>query len=399
MRNSLIIKDEKNLLKERNIEMIEKCKLEIRDFNEEEQREYDENISKIENLNEELRLLEESLNDNKEIKNNINITKKRTMNSEFRLLKAINDIANNRTLDDVASAVVAKGNEEMRKGGVNGSGQIQLPVEETRAAITVANEHDDIVATEVFNVLEPLRAKNVLVDAGAKFLTGLVGDVVIPVMDASNVTWEGETSAASDGASGFTSVKLSPKRLTAYIDISKQFLVQDGADAERVIREDIVNAINTKLESTILGEASGTTTQPAGIFYPATGLTSISAFSGICNLEASVEDANVLGECSYIMSNRAKAALRGMIKGTNGTGMVYEYGTVDGTAAHNTSNVPNKDIAYGDWSNLAIGQWGAIDLTVDPYTQAANGKIRLVINAFFDAKVVRSGAIAVGKIA
>ena len=37
------------------------------------------------------------------------------------------------------------------------------------------------------------------------------------------------------------------------------------------------------------------------------------------------------------------------------------------------------------------------DLTVDPYTQASNGKVRLVINAFFDAKVLRDGAIVVAK--
>ena len=398
MRNSLIIKDEKEQLKKRNIEILETCKVEIRDFNEDEKREYDLNISKIENLNNELKELEERLSNENET-NNKSINTKIKMEKEFRLLSAIRDIADNKQLDEVASAVIAKGNEEMRKGGVNGTGQIQLPVSEMRAAVTVATEHDDIVATDVFNVLEPLRAKNVLVNAGARFLTGLVGDVVIPSLDATNVTWEGEVSAATDGYSGITSVKLQPKRLTAYIDLSKQFLVQDGADAERVIREDIINAINSKLEATILGEASGTTTQPAGIFYPATGLTSISAFSGICALEASVEDANVLGECKYVLSNKAKAKLRGMLKGTNNTGMVYEYGSVDGTEAFNTSNVPNSDIAFGDWSNLAIGQWGGIDLTVDPYSRATYNEVRLVVNAFFDAKVVREGTIAVGKIA
>jgi hypothetical protein len=34
------------------------------------------------------------------------------------------------------------------------------------------------------------------------------------------------------------------------------------------------------------------------------------------------------------------------------------------------------------------------DLTVDPYTQAASGKVRLVINAFFDAKPRRAEAFA-----
>lgn len=39
------------------------------------------------------------------------------------------------------------------------------------------------------------------------------------------------------------------------------------------------------------------------------------------------------------------------------------------------------------------------DLVIDPYTQAANGKVRLIINAFFDAKVLRTGAIKVATVA
>lgn len=39
------------------------------------------------------------------------------------------------------------------------------------------------------------------------------------------------------------------------------------------------------------------------------------------------------------------------------------------------------------------------DLTVDPFSQATDGKVRIVINAFFDAKVLREGAIAVGTVA
>ncbi len=400
MKNSVQLLDEKNQLKKQATEILERCKVEVRDLNEEENKEIASIRSKIEDINKEMRNLEISLGS----ENDNNLNNKKTMNKEFRLLSAINAIANNRELDEVSKAVFNEGTSEMRKAGLNYEGQIQIPTSEIRSAFTVANEGTDFVATDVFNVEPALRAKNVLVNAGARYLTGLVGDVKIPVMNPSNVTWEGEVSAASDGGAGLDSVTLSPKRLTAYIDISKQFLVQDGCGAENAIRQDIINAINTKLEQTILGEASGSTTQPAGIFYPASGLTSISAFSGICNFEAGVEDTNVLGECAYVMSNKAKSALRGMLKGTNNTGMVYENGEVDGTPAYNTSNVGvatsgNKFIAYGDWSNLVIGQWGGIDLTVDAYTQAVNGKVRLVINAFFDAKVLRSGTIAVGKIA
>lgn len=327
------------------------------------------------------------------------------INMEFKLLKAINDIANNRNLDETAKAVTKKGIEEMRNSGVNFGGQIQIPVNESRTAITVATEGEDVVATELFDILEPLRAKNVLVQAGASFMTNLVGDVQVPVMSGSNVFWEGETVTAPDGASVFDNVKLQPKRLTAYIDISKQFLVQDSKSAEAKIRQDLINAINSKLESTILGNASGSTTQPAGLFVlkkddanKDVPLTSITDFAGLCNLEASVEDMNVINPCVYVMSNKAKAKFRNMAKSAKTTQLVMEAGQIDGTPVYNTSNVPETDLAYGDFSQLAIGQWGAIDLTVDPYTKAAEGKVRLVINAFFDAKVLRDGAIVTAKV-
>ena len=314
---------------------------------------------------------------------------------EFRLLKAINAVANNQTIDEVASSVVEMGKEEMRKSGLSFGGQIQIPTSELRSTITVASEGEDTVATDLYDILEPLRAKNVLVQAGAKFLTGLVGDVQVPIMAGGNVTWEGETSNASDAGTSFSSVKLSPKRLTAYVDISKQFLAQDSKSAEALIRQDLVNAINSKLESTILGNASGSTTQPAGLFY-GQEVNKITAFSGVTNLEANVEDANVIGECKYIMSNKAKAAFRNMPKSSKSTELVMEGGQIDGTPVLNTSHVPGQGVAYGDWSNLAIGQWGGIDLTVDPYTKAAAGQVRLVINAYFDAKPLRSSAFAFG---
>lgn len=324
------------------------------------------------------------------------INSKTQTNMEFRLIKAINDIANNRNLDETAQAVVGRGIEEMRKSGLSYGGQIQLPVSELRDAITVTTEGEDVVATDIYDILEPLRAKNVLVNAGAKFLSGLVGDVQIPSMTGANVTWEGENVEAKDGAGTFTSVKLQPKRLTAYIDISKNFLIQTDASSESLIRQDLINAINSKLEATILGEAAGTVTQPKGIFEGVT--KTITSFADLCDLESDVEDANVMGECKYIMSNKAKAAFRNMSKSTKSTELVMQNGEIDGTQVFNTSNVTGKNVAFGDFSNLAIGQWGSIDLTVDPYTLATKGMIRLVINAYFDSKVLREGAIVTAKV-
>ena len=336
--------------------------------------------------------------EDKENKRTLNIKSKK-MNKEFRLLKAIADIANNRQLDDVALAVSDAGKEEMRANGLSYGGQIQIPVE-SRAAISVTAEGEDVVPTNIYNVMEPLRAKNVLVQAGAKFITNLTGDVQIPLMSPSNCGWESEMGEAPEGAGTFSSVKLSPKRLTCYIDLSKQFLVQQSCGAEELIRQDIINAINSKLEQTILGAEQGTTTQPAGIFYNGgTTLTALTNYKSVAKLESQVDAANTFGEKKYIIGLGAKATLRTTGKGsTGGDSMILANGEIDGTPVFATSNTGNLNVAYGEWSMLAIGQWGGIDLVADPFTVAKDGKVRIVVNAYFDAKVLVPTAIAVAKV-
>lgn len=399
--NSLELKDKKALLKKRALAMIENCEVEIRNFTPQEQDEYNNIKNQIKQINGELRDLEKSLlnspDEIKTIKSNIKKINS-TMEKRFSLVNAINSIAKNQLMDDVSVAVSDAGKEEMRKAGLAMGGQIQLPMSELRSTVTVSAEGEDVVPTELYDIMAPLRAKNVLIQAGARFLTGLVGDVQIPVMTASNVGWASEIGAAADGAPSFGHVTLSPKRLTAYIDISKQLLVQDAIGVEQMIRQDIVNAINSKLEATILGAAAGSSTQPAGIFNGVT-YTTVSDMEDVAGLEATVEAANVLGECKYVMAPTAKAALRAKAKGENVAESLYNHGEIDGTPALSTSHVAANKMVYGDFSNLAIGQWGPIDLTVDNYTQALNGCVRLVINSYFDAAVLRSEAFAFGQTA
>lgn len=414
----------KEVLKERAINIIDTAKTELRDLTEDEAKEIDgikeeiksideeekeettpedtdENTDKeVVNEDEENKEDVEEVSEEKEENNKNNISNiRKTMNKDFRLIKAIRDVANNRSLDEVTKAVANAGAEEMRKSGLSFGGQIQLPLESR--TITVQGEggvHDDIIETEFTNILEPLRAKNVLVEAGAKYLTNLVGDVQIPVMTKTNVGWAGEIEEAVSGTPTFDHVTLSPKRLTAYIDLSKQFLVQDSLGAEQLIREDIVKALNAKLEETILSAGSGDTKTPEGIFNVVSA-TSVSGFSDVCEKEAELEDANVYGEKIYLMSNKAKAAFRVMAKSTKSTQLVMENGEIDGTKALNTSMIAGKNYIYGDFSNLVIGQFGGIDLLVDPYTKAASGQVRIVINAYFDAKVVRPEAFTAGTLA
>lgn len=325
-----------------------------------------------------------------------NISNKRNNMKNFSLIKAINDVVNNRNINEDALAVIEAGATEMRKSGLSYSGQIQLPVEEravTDDAIvaTVDTQGKEIVPTDKLNILGPLRGKSILAEAGATFLTGLVGNISIPTYSGSTCGWKGEMATADNGEGAFDTVELSPKRLTAYIDISKQFLVQDSVGAEELLRADIVNALVAKLEQTIFGDAQGDTTKPEGIFYGAEEVNP--SWGAVCDAEADLTD--YLGDKRFVMSPSAKSAFKQTtVSGEKSDLRLLMNGNeVDGYPVSTSSNVVSGGWAFGDFKELVVAQWGAIDIVVDPYTLATKNAIRLVINAFFDAKVRREGAI------
>ena len=329
----------------------------------------------------------------KEERNNISNTKNIHM-SKFSLIKSINDVVNNRNINEDALSVIEMGATEMRKSGLSYSGQIQLPVEErvaSAAQATVSGAGQEIVETEKLNILEPIRGKSILGEIGATFLTGLVGNISIPTYNGSTCGWKGEMVNADNGLTGFGSVELSPKRLTAYIDISKQFLVQDSVGAEEMLRKDIVNALMAKLEQTIFGMDAGDDTKPAGIFSTAT--VEVPSYEAVCNVEADVTDYS--GEKRFVMA----PAVKSEFKQTTISGqlsdlrMLMEGNEVNGYPVSTSSNVAHTGWAFGDWKELVVAQWGAIDIVVDPYTLARQNAVRLVINAFFDAKLRRPDAV------
>lgn len=384
MINSLTLKDKREQLKIKAESLLSEAKKEFRKLTTDEETEYNDLCKQIADVDNELRDLNDKLN-NKETKT--------TMKENFSLLKAVRAIANNQTLDERSQEVVNAGIAEMRKSGQSYSGQIVLPVEE-RADIqaTKAGKGQEIVAEDKLNILAPLRDALVLSAAGANFMTGLVGNVSIPTYSGSTVGWAGEVDAASDGAGTFGEVELSPKRLTAYVDISKQFLIQDSVSAEALLRKDIVDALSNKLEATILGAVAGDATKPAGLFAGVTADTAAITFADILKMEQTLEEKNVGGNIKFIASPAAKAVLRTTAVGGTKSDlrMLMEGNEIDGIPTLVTNGMTSKGLILGNFNDLVIGQWGGIDLTVDPYTQAANGKIRLVVNAYFDAKPQRA---------
>ena len=376
-----IITEKRNRIQE----IIDLAKNEIRDLSEDEEKEIEELKAAIDEKKEEICKLQRELDeklppkedeeDTDENKRNLN---KNIRSNKMKKLSLVKEIRN--AMAENKKAVIV--NAETRAMTVTGDGGV----------------HDQVVETEIEGILEPLYANSVLSKLGCRWYSGLpMGDVQIPVMGKGTVKWEGEIDDADATGNSFAAVKLSPKRLSAYVDISKELLAQDTIGVENAIRRDLVNALNDKLEATLFGDAAGSTEQPAGLFYGVVE-TNVDDFAGLCQFEAAVEAENVYGNMKYVMSPSAKATFRSMLKGQNATGMVYEAGEMDGVETYVTTNVASKKFVYGDFSNIVVGSWGGIEITIDPYTQATKGCIRLIINAYFDFKPARTVAFNYGNV-
>ena len=103
--------DKKNQLKLQAEAILSGAEKETRKLSDEESTKFEALKKEIDEVDNEIRELNEKLNK----------TTKRSM-EKFSLLKAINDIANNRQLDERSQDVVNSGMAEMRKAGLSYSG-------------------------------------------------------------------------------------------------------------------------------------------------------------------------------------------------------------------------------------------------------------------------------------
>lgn len=250
------------------------------------------------------------------------------------------------------------------------------------------------VQTDVYNILEPLRNNLVLAQAGATVLSGLRGNVRIPKMSKGNAFWESETAESQKSGQTFDKIDLKPLRVSAYVEISKALLMQsEDSNINDIITRDVLAAVSEKIESTFLGSAAGDDTKPAGIFNGVTANTAAIKYDDIVDYETALEEKNV-NDYVYILSPKAKAALRKLPLDAGSGRFVMEDGEVLGRQSFVTGNVVDKGMAVIDAKECVFGIWGnGMSILIDPYTSALNDTVRIIVNIYVDIKMRRSEAV------
>lgn len=372
--NRLELEEQVLDLKEQVRQLIEAGEAESRELNEDETNKLGElrqqiadaeaEIAKIDQEERNLAKENEMKNNNKEIK-----TRK-----HMKLVSLINAVVNNTVTDEMRAYV--EGNKITMRDSDPGA------IVAGQATYGQENVPEDKKGLDV-----AIRNASVLNRMGCTWFGNAVGDISLPHYSGSQVGWKGEIEAADDGKGSFEEVILQPKRLTAYIDVSKQFLLQDSNDAEAILMRDLAEAIAEHLDETVMGADSGTTTQPAGIFYDAATGNTLSGitYDNVLALESDVEAANGT-QFIFVANPRVKYALKGT-QMASGLAMVYGNGEIDGYKAIVSNSVVEGGLVCLDPRDLAVAQWGGVEITVDTVSRAIYGEVRLVVNAYFDAKL------------
>ena len=238
--------------------------------------------------------------------------------------------------------------------------------------------------------IENLKAQSVLGRLGARFLTGLTGDVDIPRLDAGAAFgWiaEGDDGNESDAVIGLLTLK--PKTITGQVPMTRRLLKQSSPSIDAMLLADMQ-----------LGAALGI--DAAGLEGAADGPTGITATTGVQTQVVSSAGAptwaetvgfrtktslqNALREnCAYVVNPTVAGNMMTTSKDSGSGRFIMEDERAAGYQVVESNQVAANRTLFGNFSDVVVGMWGVLDVMPDQAAKAASGG--LVLRVFQDADV------------
>ena len=343
----------------------------------------------------------------------------KTEKQSFSLVKFIRE-ASNGSFTGVEAQVHQLGEEEVARLGITGrpASSFYVPTCALRAAkgqnYTTAADGGNLIEVAPINYYEALRERMMLTTLGATYLGDLVG--TIPFVNGSSVeaSWEGEADEDNLVKASFERSTMTPKRVSITMSYTRDLLRQTSMDVENMIINELTMAHAVALErAAISGTGTG---QPLGLLNIA-GIGSVAigtnggpiTWKHIVDLETAVNDKNAYGQrCAYLTNAKVMGALKTatmdagsgrFILDPNNANNVNGYpiqwsGLVPSNLTKGTTSGKCSAMIFGNWSDLLIGQWGGIDIVVDPYSAKRTAEIEITINAYHDVKVIHPESFA-----
>lgn len=337
-------------------------------------------------------------------RSNTEVKEKKEIVKRFSFLRAIRMASENKPLDGIEAEMYQEATKEARESGLTLSGNVRVPAFMKRDLTAGTNtQGGHTVETDVGDLIPFLQPRLQVEALGATVMSGLIGDLSLPRNDGNaSATWVAENASNSETSPTLDAINLSPNRLGAFTDISKQLMVQSSIQVENFVRGLLERAIANALDLAAIN-GSGSSNQPTGILNTS-GIGDVAGgsdgaaptFANIIALETEVATDNAdMGALNYLTT----PGIRGLLKGTTkdaGSGQ-FVWGsdnTLNGYNAAVSTQIPSNltkgsgtdlhAIIFGNFNDLIIAQWGGYDLVIDPYTGAKQALITLVANSWWD---------------
>lgn len=292
--------------------------------------------------------------------------------------------------------------------------QIHPMSEEQRAMIAAQQRSVLIVGTSTLggnlvgtqirpeSFIELLRNRMLMLKLGVQELPGLQQNVAIPKQSAAIVGgWVAENAAPTQSNPTFAQVTLSPKTFAAFTDYSRQLLLQSTPGVDGLVINDIARVQAIAIDKGILN-GTGSAGQPTGITATA-GLTTnvITTFTWAMavQFETDVTTANAdVATMSYVTTPAVRGSLKGKVKVAGYPQFMIENDglNMNGYPVYPTNQAASATVLFGDWSQTILGEFGTLDILVDPYTGSSAGTIRVTSFQSVDVGVRQIGAYSYG---
>lgn len=248
----------------------------------------------------------------------------------------------------------------------------------------------------VSNILRPeeyievLRNNAVAMQAGVRIMPGLVGNVPIPRQTSGATgTWiTSEDGDATESEPQFDTVNLTPKDLACYTEVTRRLTLQSTPAVEGLIRNDLFQAIALSLDSAIY-YGSGSSGQPqgidgaSGVDDPTISSPTAPTYAEMRTQMKTIITSNAARNLTYIISPDTWEQLGITPKqasGVEGNFVLNEsMNSILGRPYLVSSQLAADDFVLGDFSQVLMGEWGGLELNVDPYTHSLKGKTRFVV--------------------
>lgn len=261
-----------------------------------------------------------------------------------------------------------------------------IPFEVQKRDLTVASATGggNMVATDLRpqDFIELLRSRNLLMGLGARMLTGLVGNADITRQTgAATGYWLGsESTAITESNQTVGLLQLRPKTLGAYTEISRLLLQQSTPDADMFVMDDLALVLANSLD--VAGfNGSGAAGQPTGVLNTA-GIGAFSGttlgLSGLMDAQVDVAAANALTpNCAYVTTPGVASLLAQRQRFASTDTPLWNGNILDGNVlgfrGATSNNIPAATAIFGDFSQVIIAEWGALEIAANPYANFAAG--------------------------